>query len=110
MFKGFSRPKKKSVLEDNELTTGIVQHPVTGRWQTWISFTGHDIQCITAHNNRDEANQVAKQIASAWSEGKYKTQEEVTAFIQSLPTDAVIDPLPQNIVMQLSQQALSAKK
>ncbi|MEH1799969.1 MAG: hypothetical protein V7L13_12545 [Nostoc sp.] len=98
------------MLEDNELTTGIVQHPVTKRWQSWISFTGHDIQCITAHANPDDADRVAKQMASAWSEGKYKTGEEVTAFIKSLPTDAVIDPLPQNIVMQLSQQALSARK
>ncbi|MHC5833051.1 MAG: hypothetical protein ACYT04_97980, partial [Nostoc sp.] len=94
----FGRSKKKPVLEDNELTTGIVQHPVTKRWQTWISFTGNDIQCITAHANRDDADRVAKQIADAWSEGKYKTQQEVTAFIKSLPTDAVIDPLPQNIV------------
>ncbi|MEH1945311.1 MAG: hypothetical protein V7L01_34565 [Nostoc sp.] len=110
MFKGFGGPKKKSVLKDNELTTGIVQHPVTGLWQTWISFTGNDIQCITAHANPDDADRVAKQIADAWSEGKYKTGEEVTALIKSLPTDAVIDPLPQNIVMQLSQQALSARK
>ncbi|WP_335032452.1 hypothetical protein [Nostoc sp.] len=98
------------MLEENELTTGIVQHPVTGLWQTWISFTGNDIQCITAHANPDDADRVAKQIADAWSEGKYKTGEEVTAFITSLPTDAVIDPLPQNIVMQLSKQALSARK
>ena len=110
MFKGFGGPKKKSVLEENELTTGIVQHPITKLWQTWISFTGHDIQCITAHNQREDANKIAKQIADAWSEGKYKTGEEVTAFIKSLPTNAVIDPLPQNIVMQLSQQALSARK
>ncbi|MHC5762344.1 hypothetical protein [Nostoc sp.] len=102
MFKGFGGPKKKLVLEDNELTTGIVQHPVTGLWQTWISFTGNDIGCITAHANRDDADRVAKQIADAWSEGKYKTGEELTAFIKSLPTDAVIDPLPQNIVMQLT--------
>ncbi|MHC0067925.1 hypothetical protein ACWATR_34385 [Nostoc sp. UIC 10890] len=110
MFKGFGRRQKKSVLEDNELTTGIVQHPVTGLWQTWISFTGNDIQCITAHTNRDDADWVAKQIADAWSEGKYQTQEEVTGFMKSLPTDSVIDPLPQDVVMQLSQQALSAKK
>ncbi|AUB43236.1 hypothetical protein COO91_09409 (plasmid) [Nostoc flagelliforme CCNUN1] len=98
------------MLEDNELTTGIVQHPVTKRWQTWISFTGNDIQCITAHANPDDADRVAKQIADAWSEGKYKTGEEVTAFIKSLPTDAVVDPLPQNLVMQLSKQALSTRK
>lgn len=110
MFKGFGRRQKKSVLEDNELTTGIVQHPVTKLWQTWISFTGQDIQCITAHNRREDASRVAKQMASAWSQGKYQTGEEVTAFITSLPTDAVIDPLPQDIVMQLSQQALTARK
>ncbi|MHC5897596.1 hypothetical protein [Nostoc sp.] len=98
------------MLEDNELTTGIVQHPVTKLWQTWISFTGHDIQGITAHNKRKDASRVAKQMADAWSQGLYQTQEEVTAFIKSLPTDAVIDPLPQNIVMQLSQQALNARK
>ncbi|WP_375449327.1 hypothetical protein [uncultured Nostoc sp.] len=62
---------------NNELTTGIVQHPVTGLWQTWISFTGNDIQCITAHANPDDADRVAKQIANAWSEGKYKTQQIV---------------------------------
>ena len=39
MFKRFGGPKKKSVLEENELTTGIVQHPVTGLWQTWIFVT-----------------------------------------------------------------------
>lgn len=110
MFKGFGRRQKKSVLEDNELTTGIVEHPVTKLWQTWISFTGHDIQCITAHNKREDASRVAKQMADAWSQGLYQTQEEVIAFIKSLPTDALIDPLPQDIVMQLSQQALSAKK
>lgn len=92
------------------MTTGIVQHPVTKRWQTWISFTGHDIQCITAHKKREDANKIAKQMADAWSEGKYQTQEQVTAFIKSLPTDGVIDPFPQDIVMQLKEQALSARK
>ena len=91
MSKGFGGSKKKLVLEDNQLTTSIVQHPVTLRWQTRISFTGHYIQCISAHNKREDANKIAKQMASAWSEGKYQTQKEVTAFIKSLPTDAVID-------------------
>ncbi|BAY79095.1 hypothetical protein NIES25_55770 (plasmid) [Nostoc linckia NIES-25] len=30
--------------------------------------------------------------------------------IKSLPTDGVVDPLPQDIVVQLSQQAVKAKK
>lgn len=110
MFKEFGRRPQKPVFYDNELIAGIVEHPVTKRWQTWISFTGHDIQCITAHNKPEDASRVAKQIADAWSQGLYKTQEQVTAFIKSLPTDALIDPLPQDILVQLSQQAVKAKK
>ncbi|MFN6498104.1 MAG: hypothetical protein RMX65_014005 [Nostoc sp. DedQUE01] len=110
MFKGFGRRLQKPAFDDNELTAGVVQHPVSKRWQTWISFTGQDIQCITAHNKREDASKVAKQIANAWSQGLYETQEQVTAFIKSLPTDALIDPLPQDIVVQLSQQAVKAKK
>ncbi|MFN6561309.1 MAG: hypothetical protein RMY28_016155 [Nostoc sp. ChiSLP01] len=30
--------------------------------------------------------------------------------IKSLPSDGVVDPLPQDIVVQLSQQAVKAKK
>jgi hypothetical protein len=115
MFKGFGR--KKPIFEDNELFTGIVQHPVTQRWQTWISFTGNDIQCITAHNNRDDADKIARAIAAlavgianAWTERKYKTGEETTAFIKSLPTDAPIDSLPQDILMQLSKQVFKSRK
>lgn len=107
--KGFGRSQKQA-LEENEISTGIVQHPVTGRWQTWITFTGLDIQCITAHNQRENADKVAKAIADAWTEGKYQSGEEVTAFIKSLPSDALIDPLPQEIVVKLSQQALRARK
>ena len=110
MFKGFGdkhkQKKPKSTVDDNELFTGITQHPVTQKWQTWISFTGYDIQCVTAHNKREDADQVAKAIADSWTQGKYKTGEEVTAFIQSLPTDAVVDPLPQDVVVRLSKQIL----
>ena len=110
MFKGFGdkhkQKKPKSTVDDNELFTGITQHPVTQKWQTWISFTGYDIQCVTAHNKREDADQVAKQIADSWTQRKYKTGEEVTAFIQSLPTDAVVDPLPQDVVVRLSKQIL----
>jgi ketopantoate reductase len=97
MFKRFGRSKKKPVLEDNELTTGIVQHSVTKRGQIWISFTGHDIQCVTVHNQREEASRVARQMASAWSQGKYKTQEEVFDYGGSL-------------LSELGKQALSARK
>ena len=110
MFKGFGdkhkQKKPKSTVDDNELFTGITQHPVTQKWQTWISFTGYDIQCVTAHNKREDADQVAKQIADSWTQRKYKTDEEVRAFIQSLPTDAVVDPLPQDVVVRLSKQIL----
>lgn len=106
MAKGFGKQK---TLSDNEIITGVTQHPTTKRWQSWVSFTGNDIQCITAHNSRDDANDVAWQIAATWESGKLHTQKEVTAFLDSLPSDGLVDPLPQEVLIRLSKLALKSK-
>ena len=91
------------LISDEEIACGIVSHPVTGRWQTWISFHGTDIGCLTAHNRREDADNVAHSIIAAWESG-LESQEEVAAFMQSLPSDDVPDPLPQDVVMRLSRK------
>ena len=69
-----------------------------------MSFEKIDIQCLTAHNKRTDADKVAKQIATAWESGSLETQEEVTEFLKSLPSDNVPDPLPQDVVVRLSKK------
>ncbi len=108
MSKGFGwkKPEEIKLLGEDELFCGIVQHPVSRKWQTWVSFEAIDIQCITAHNKRDDADKVAKQIIAAWESGNLETQEEVTAFLKSLPSDDVPSPLPQDVVVRLSKKIL----
>lgn len=96
--------KQSAILSDGEIFTGIAQHPVTKRWQSWVSLYGADITCFTAHNKREDADKVAQDIAETWKKGQLETTEEVTAYLKSLPTDDVAAPLPQKIVERLSQQ------
>ncbi|MBR8840971.1 MAG: hypothetical protein DSM106950_45180 [Stigonema ocellatum SAG 48.90 = DSM 106950] len=106
MSRGFGRQpqdKATTILSNGELFCGIVQHSVTGRWQTWMSFHGTDIGCVTAHKSREDADNVARQIVAAWESG-LENQEKVTAFMRSLPSDDVPDPLPQDVVMRLSKK------
>ncbi len=106
MSKGFGKQPQDgatTILSAGEMFCGIVQHPVTKRWQTWMSFHGNDISCLTAHNKRVDADQVARQILDAWESG-LENQEEVSAFMRSLPTDDVPDPLPQDVVVRLSKK------
>ena len=106
MSKGFGKQPQDgatTILSDGEMFCGIVQHPVTGRWQTWVSFHGTDIGCLTAHNLREDADKVARQILKAWESG-LEDQEQVTAFMLRLPTDDVPDPLPQDVVVRLSKK------
>ena len=103
MSRGFGKQPQDgatTILSDGEMFCGIVQHPVTKRWQTWMSFHGNDISCLTAHNLRENADKVARQILAAWESG-LENQDQVSAFMRSLPTDDVPDPLPQDVVVRL---------
>ena len=100
---GSDQQNREVMLANNEVSCGIVHHPVTGKWQTSISFQGSDIGCLTAHNKREDANNVAHSIILAWESG-LESQEEVAGFMRSLPTDDVPDPLPQDVVMRLSRK------
>ncbi len=90
-----------SILSDGEIRTGITQHPVTEKWQTWVSLHGTDISCFTAHEKRTDAERVAKKIAAAWESGELESGNEVTAFLKSLPSDGLVDPLPQEVLLRL---------
>ncbi|SRR5579883_316321 len=91
------------LLSNDQIACGIVLHPVTKKWQTWVSLHGIDITCLTAHNKREDADKVARQIVAAWEKG-LDNQSQVKAFFQSLPSDDVVDPLPHEVVMRLSRK------
>jgi superfamily I DNA/RNA helicase len=91
------------ILSNSAIACGIIQHPISQRWQTWVSLYGTDITCLTAHKSREDADNVARQIVKAWESG-LEDQDQVTAFLGSLPSDGLVDPLPQDVVMRLSRK------
>jgi hypothetical protein len=92
-----------AVLSDGEIATGIAQHPVTKRWQIWVSLKGTDITYFTAHRKGADAVMVDRDIAATWKSGNLKTQVEVTTFLKTLPSDGLVDPLPPKVVNRLSK-------
>jgi hypothetical protein len=95
------------ILIAGEIFTGIVQHPVTKLWQSWISLYGIEIACVTAHRSRETATQVAQKLAIVWQEGNLNTSEDVSRFIQSIESKAIVEPLPPKALKRLQKQIQS---
>jgi hypothetical protein len=91
------------IVDDNEIAIGIVQYPPTKLWQTWASLDGKHIICLTAHSDRYDAVLTALDIAMAWKLGNLTTPSEVTAFLKTLPSDGVVETLPENVSLRLRQ-------
>lgn len=91
------------LMSDGKIVIGIVLHPATKLWQTWVSLSGSNITCLTAHNQRYESVLVALDIAMAWKSGNLNRQADVRMFLQSLPSDGVVGRLPQEVVIKLSK-------
>ena len=84
-----------------EIMVGIVQHPSTGLWQSWVSLHGMDVTFLSAHHDKNDATQVAQNYANAWRLGKLKSREFKLGFIAALPKDSDPLPLPPQSLDQL---------
>jgi len=107
MSKGFGKQPPSedwTILTEGEIFTGIVKHPGTKLWQSWISLYGIEVACVTAHRNKEAADKAAQSLAAAWKEGKLATAEDVSRFIQSIETDALVQPLPPKDLKRLIQR------
>jgi hypothetical protein len=110
-FLGFGRSRKQlQALSDSEIFTGVTLHPVTNQWQTWITFTGYDIHCLTAHKNRYDASLVTRQLVIALETRKFQSPVEVVDFVDSLPSDGCVYPLPHKTVEMLSKKLLGLRQ
>jgi hypothetical protein len=102
--KGWSNLEHAAILFDDSIVTGIVQHPVTKHWQTWVFVKKNDnINCLTAHSERYDAVLVALDIAMAWKAGHLKNPKDVAVFLKCLPSDAKVMPLPEEILPKLKE-------
>jgi len=77
---------------------GIIQHPVTGRWQPWI-YTEDDgtisLACLSSHDSKGFARLVAQMRLDAHLAGK---PAHLEALLKQSQESDVPDPLPQTTI------------
>jgi hypothetical protein len=74
---------------------GIIQHPITGRWQPWV-YTEDDgtisLACLSSHNSKAFAHLVAQLCLDAHHAG---IPFDIDALLKQSQESDVPDPLPQ---------------
>ena len=77
---------------------GIIQHPVTGRWQPWI-YTENDgtisLACLSSHVSKSFARLVAQMCLDAHQAGK---PADLEVLLKQCQESDVPDPLPQTTI------------
>ncbi len=77
---------------------GIIQHPVTGKWQPWIYTEDAgtiSLACLSSHTSKEFARLVAQMCLDAHQTGKPADMEVMLKHTQE---SDVPDPLPQSII------------
>ena len=69
-----------------QIDAGVVRHPATGLWQTWISLDGTDVTLISAHHDRRMAEDVIADLKTAAQMGAVDTPADVARrFVELHP-------------------------
>lgn len=68
------------------IAAGVVQHPATSKWQTWISLYGTDVTLISAHRDQRVAEDVIADLKTAAQMGAVDTSADVAKrFVELHP-------------------------
>jgi hypothetical protein len=85
-----------------QLTSGIVEHPVVGLWQVWVSLDNREFTCISAHKEWAEAEATRQIFCQEFQSGHLRTPNTIAGFIESIPSEQVY-PLPQSSVDEIAE-------
>jgi len=91
----WDRARAQQRMAKYQIDAGVIQHPATGMWQTWISLGGTDIMLISAHCDRRVAEGVIADLKTAAQMGAVDTSTEVARRFAALhaPSDGEPQPL-----------------
>ena len=92
----WDRARAQGRMAKYHIAAGVVQHPATGMWQTWISLYGTDVTLISAHRDQRVAEDVIADLKTAAQMGAVDTSAEVAQRFADLhtPGDGEPQPLP----------------
>lgn len=98
---GWDYGQKNSSLGKYQNAAGKVRHPITGKWQVWLSLYGVDVTCVSVHEKEQDADFRVEAFCEAWQSGQLLTTDQVQVFIKNLSSDSVPDPLPQYLLEEI---------
>ena len=93
----WERARTQQRMDKCHIAAGVVQHPDTGVWQTWISLDGNEITLISSHYDRHVAEDVVADLKTAAQMGAVDTPADVARRFVELhaPGDREPQPLSQ---------------
>ena len=93
----WERARAQQRMDKCHIAAGVVQHPDTGVWQTWISLDGTEITLISSHYDQQVAENVVADLKTAAQMGAVDTPADVARRFVELhaPGDLEPQPLPQ---------------
>lgn len=96
--------KQISRFGETQIVVGVTRNPRNLMWQTWVSLYGNDVTCLTAHRSRQIAEQTIARYAAEYEAGKLVTPEQVSRYVEKMPTDKMPSALPQFTLREIEHQ------
>ena len=100
----------KAPLDPGQCAVGVVQHPATGFYQTWLSTSGLDVVCLSAHRRLMRAEAVQRELKAFLQSGDLYQEDKADAFFAQLQEDSDEEPcaLPDDLVRFIARSIVRA--
>src|SRR2546421_8493093 len=97
-------------LESGHFAAGVIQHPVTQLYQTWLSTNGLDVACLSAHRDSVLAEADLQEVKALISSDDFSNDEKITALFEKLKQGSDEEPsaLPDALVREITRAILRA--
>jgi hypothetical protein len=95
-------------LEDRQFAAGVIQHPVSGLYQPWISTNGLDVICVSAYYQQSAAEDDVQAFKALVTSGQIYDEEKTSALLeqQRQKSDEKPQPFPDDLVRQITRAIL----
>jgi hypothetical protein len=107
----WNRARAQQRMDKCHIAAGVVEHPATGMWQTWISLDGTAITLVSGHYDQQVAEDVIADLKTAAQMGAVDTAADVTRRFAELhaPGDREPQPLPEATLRAIATRVQVAR-
>ena len=107
----WDRARAQQRMDKCHIAAGVVQHPATGFWQTWISLDGSEITLVSGHYDQWVAEDVIADLKTAAQMGAVDTPADVMRRFAELHAlgDGEPQPLPEATMRAIAMHVQVAR-